>query len=80
MATRTLIFIDLFADAGVLSEGFIRAGFTPLAHIETDKYHVKFLEHYLSKAEFLEWHRDCVFEKSGKSNNFVNNKLIEYAF
>jgi DNA (cytosine-5)-methyltransferase 1 len=32
-----LNFLDLFAGAGGLSEGFIQAGFHPLAHVEMDK-------------------------------------------
>lgn len=30
-------YIDLFAGAGGLSEGFTRMGFTPIAHVEMNK-------------------------------------------
>src|SRR5690554_1470917 len=32
-----LYFLDLFAGAGGLSEGFIQAGFSPVAHVEADQ-------------------------------------------
>lgn len=49
---KQLSFIDLFAGAGGLSEGFIQAGFTPVAHVEMNKYACQTLEtraayHYL---------------------------------
>lgn len=37
MNKKQYTFIDLFAGAGGLSEGFVRAGFTPIAHIEMNK-------------------------------------------
>lgn len=56
-------FIDLFAGAGGLSEGFIRQGFEPVAHIEMDSYASQTLRtrsayHYLKENGKLEvYHR-----------------------
>lgn len=56
-------FIDLFAGAGGLSEGFIRQGFEPVAHIEMDNYAAQTLRtraayHYLKENGRLEiYHR-----------------------
>lgn len=37
-------FIDLFAGAGGLSEGFLQAGFNPVAHVEMNEFAAKTLE------------------------------------
>lgn len=41
---RPYNFIDLFAGAGGLSEGFIQAGFMPVAHVEMNPFAAKTLE------------------------------------
>ena len=41
---RVYHFIDLFAGAGGLSEGFLQAGFQPVAHVEMNAYAAKTLE------------------------------------
>lgn len=66
-------FIDLFAGAGGLSEGFIRAGFTPVAHIEMDKYACDTLRtrasfHYLKEHGQLDIYENYLRNKKEKED------------
>jgi DNA (cytosine-5)-methyltransferase 1 len=70
---HTLNFIDLFAGAGGLSEGFIRAGYTPLAHIEMDRYACDTLKtraafHYLNSQDKLSVYEKYLYEKQEKED------------
>lgn len=66
-------FIDLFAGAGGLSEGFVRAGFSPIAHIEMDKYACETLKtraayHYLEETGKLDIYKKYLLEKKEGEN------------
>ena len=77
----TFNFIALFAGAGGLSEGFIRAGFTPIAHIEMNKYACDTLRsrmayHYLKQHNRLEEYIKYLKEKQeGESGQKLWEKV-----
>lgn len=66
-------FIDLFAGAGGLSEGFIRAGYTPIAHVEMNKEACDTLKtraafHYLKRIGSLDIYERYLREKKEKED------------
>lgn len=73
----TVNFIDLFAGAGGLSEGFIQAGFNPIAHIEMNAMAAATLEtraayHYMKKHRLMHWYYE--YERG----NITREKLFRY--
>lgn len=73
MDKKQYTFIDLFAGAGGLSEGFVRAGFTPIAHIEMDKYACSTLKtracyHYLKNNGSLSIYESYLRNKKEKED------------
>ena len=70
---RKFTFIDLFSGAGGLSEGFIRAGYEPLAHIEMNKFACDTLRtraafHYLKENKQLAIYKKYLQEKQEKED------------
>lgn len=66
-------FIDLFSGAGGLSEGFIKAGFNPIAHVEIDSHACNTLEtrlvyHKLKQENSLDNYYDYLNEKISREN------------
>lgn len=67
--SNVLKFLDLFAGAGGLSEGFIRAGFEPVAHVEADASAC----YTLKTRQAFHW-----LNKNNKSNiytDYLNNNI-----
>ena len=60
-----LNYIDLFAGAGGLSEGFMRQGFNPIAHVEMNGYACETLKtrvayHHLKKTNKIDTYTKCL--------------------
>lgn len=77
-------FIDLFAGAGGLSEGFINAGYTPLAHVEIEKSACNTLRtraayHYLKKINKMETYNDYLRNDISRSElyNLVPKDVLQ---
>jgi DNA (cytosine-5)-methyltransferase 1 len=69
-------FIDLFSGAGGLSEGFIRAGFNALAHVEMDLSACKTLEtrllyHRLHEENKLDHYHDYLLGNTSRDDFFA---------
>ena len=77
-------FIDLFAGAGGLSEGFIRAGFDPIAHIEADEaacftLKTRMAYHWLKKNNQIEIYNDYLNGHISRSEFYesIPNHVLE---
>lgn len=58
-------YLDLFAGAGGLSEGFIQAGYTPVAHVEMDEaacftLKTRTVYHWLNKNDKLGVYKEYI--------------------
>jgi len=85
---NNLNFIDLFSGAGGLSEGFIKAGFNPIAHVEIDKKACDTLEtrlvyHKLKKENKVQFYYDYISQKTTREDflkkhgsNEISNSVI----
>lgn len=75
-------FIDLFSGAGGLSEGFVRSGFSPIAHVEMDKASCNTLltrtaYYYLLQIDKIEIYKNYLLRKITRNDlyNYLPDKL-----
>lgn len=72
-----LRFLDLFAGAGGLSEGFIQAGYKPVAHIESDKaacftLQTRMAYHWLKSVDKLSLYADYLKGELSRTEFYKN--------
>ena len=79
---KPLRYIDLFAGAGGLSEGFIRSGYTPIAHIEIDAAACNTLKtraayHWLKRNHKINKYYDYLYGKISRDTlyNLIPSRL-----
>ena len=84
MSKRNLNFIDLFAGAGGLSEGFIKSGFFPIAHVEMNHDAVETLKtrevfHFCERNNLLEKYNQYLLGNISKEEirSFVPDICLE---
>jgi DNA (cytosine-5)-methyltransferase 1 len=82
--SKQLTYIDLFAGAGGLSEGFIRAGFKPIAHVEMDQAACNTLKtriafHYLKSVDKIEIYYSYLKGEINRSELYkqIPSKLLD---
>lgn len=82
--SREFNYLDLFAGAGGLSEGFIRAGFNPVAHVEMDRaacftLRTRMAYHWLKDQNMEEQYAEYLKGDIGRSELYeqVPKKLIQ---
>jgi len=69
---KTINYLDLFAGAGGLSEGFIRSGYSPIAHVEMDiaacnTLKTRMVYHWLKKQGNISVYYDYLYGKISRS-------------
>lgn len=81
---KKLNYIDLFAGAGGLSEGFIRAGFNPIAHVEMNKDACDTLKtrlsfHYLKQNNKINTYLSYLLKEITRENLWsqIPNELLQ---
>ena len=89
MASIKQTYIEIFAGAGGLAEGFLREGYIPVAHVEMDKYasltlRTRLSYHYLRQKGEVGIYRDYIMRKISREDfyksipeNLINSVIAE---